>query len=83
MAIVLNEAQDILIVPEIQSPLCNLGQQDGRVSTSVASLQVPIPESDPAPNPGHAVLLTPHLQGSSDQRGEVQRTLDLESNAQR
>ena len=82
VAIVLNEAQDILIVPEIQSPLCNLGQRDGRVSASVASLQVPVLESDPAPNPGHAVLLTPHLQGSSDQRGEVQRTLDLESSAQ-
>lgn len=79
MAIVLNEAQDILIVPEIQSPLCNLGQQDGRVSASVASLQVPVLESDPAPDPGHAVLLIPHLQGSSDQHGEVQRTLDLES----
>lgn len=33
MAVVLNEAQDILIVPEIQSPLCNLGQRDGRAST--------------------------------------------------
>lgn len=32
VAVVLNEAQDILIVPEIQSPLCNLGQRDGRVS---------------------------------------------------
>lgn len=33
MAVVLNEAQDILVVPEIQSPLCNLGagQQGGRV----------------------------------------------------
>lgn len=82
VAIVLNEAQDILIVPEIQSPLCNLGQRDGRVSASVASLQVPVLESDPAPDPGHAVLLIPHLQGSSDQHGEVQRTLDLESSAQ-
>lgn len=33
VAIVLNEAQDILIVPEIQSPLCNLGQRDGRVKS--------------------------------------------------
>ena len=53
------------------------------VNTSVTSLQVPVLESDPATNPGHAVLLTPHLQGSSDQCGEVQRTLDLESSAQR
>lgn len=27
VAVVLNEAQDILVVPEIQSPLCNLGQE--------------------------------------------------------
>lgn len=55
VAIVLNEAQDILIVPEIQSPLCNLGQRDGRVNASVPSLQVPVLESDPATNPGSSL----------------------------
>lgn len=27
VAVVLNEAQDVLIIPEIQSPLCNLGRE--------------------------------------------------------
>lgn len=72
MAVVLNEAQDILIVPEIQSPLCNLGQRDGRVGAwqwLPCTCKAWYPS--PTQNPGRPALHTPRLQGSSDPREEA------------
>lgn len=82
VAVVLNEAQDILIVPEIQSPLCNLGQRDGRVSVwqwlpRVCEGWYPAPPQ----SPGCPAFHTPHPQAHVTHWKE-ERALDLESGPQ-
>lgn len=59
VAVVLNEAQDILIVPEVQSPLCNLGQQGGRAGAwqwrprRCKAWYPPLPTKPRVPHPPH------------------------------
>lgn len=74
VTVVLNEAQDILVVPEIQSPLCNLGASRGRSGHLVmASLCVPGPGIHPHLKIPGALPSTLPILSSSDPLKEAMR----------